>query len=411
MIPLLILRLYVKSIKQPSYRHRIHERLACFSSPKQKISIWIHAVSLGEVIAAAPLINQLLIRYPQKNIVLTTTTPTGSAKALSLFSNRLFHVYVPFDAPCLIKRFLKKTNPQLVIIMETEIWPNWYAICKQKNISVIIANARLSERSQKGYQRIGKLTKQALNNTEVILAQTQEDADRYIELGAKNVKILGNIKFDMPVPKDIHTLGQKFRYHWNKYRPVWIAASTHQGEEEIILAAHQKIKKTYPDSLLILVPRHPERFTKILALSQTMGFDTRLRSDLEKTPTELLTHMDTLLGNSIGEMLLFISAADVAFVGGSLIKQGGHNILEPAALYIPVITGPHMFNFQKIYDEFFDSESIITVTDVDSLAQAILMFFSDPLLREEYASRGFKIIEQNQGAMEKHLNVFENYLK
>ncbi len=412
-IPFLIIRLWIKSIKQGAYGDRIKERLAFFSSPKDKTNIWVHAVSLGEVIAAAPLIEQLLKRFPEQGIVLTTTTPTGSEKALSLFKGRVFHVYSAFDAPCIIKRFLKKTQPTLAIIMETEIWPNWYLACKQKKIPIIIANARLSEKSKKGYQRIAALTKTALSCITAVLAQTKKDAQRFIELGAPVdcVKVLGNIKFDRPVPDDIHKKAMQFREQWQKERPVWIAGSTHAGEEEIILEAFQKIKEKNSDALLILVPRHPNRFEKVAELSKNAQFKTILRTELENTSPEILTQMDVLLGNTIGEMLLFISASDVAFIGGSLIPQGGHNILEPAALYVPVITGPHMFNFQKIYDEFMDSESMMSITDATSLARAVTTLFADPLLREEYASLGFKIIEKNQGALEKHLKIFSSYIQ
>lgn len=411
-LPFLVIRLWVKSIKRPVYRQRIKERLACFSFSSPKKTIWIHAVSLGEIIAAAPLIEKMLKEYPQYIIVLTTTTPTGSEKALNLFKDRLFHVYAPFDVPCLIDRFLHKIHPKLVIIMETELWPNWFKACKKKNIPIIIANARLSEHSQHGYNRIASLTADTLNCVEKLLPQTKEDANRFIQLGmpANKVKILGNIKFDMKTPEDIHEKAQKFRANWQKNRPVWIAASTHQGEEEIILQTFQCIKGNNPSALLILVPRHPERFEKVAELSEKSGFNTILRTALETTSPDILAKMDVLLGNTIGEMLLFIASSDVAFVGGSLIPQGGHNILEPAALYVPVITGPQMFNFQKIYDEFVLAESIITVTDASSLAQAVEALFLDPLLREEYASLGFKIIEKNQGALEKHLQVFQEYL-
>lgn len=413
-IPILILRLYVKSIRNPAYRYRIFERFACFSVPPNvQIAIWIHTVSLGEVIAIAPLVESLLKEFPEKGIVLTTTTPTGSQKAQDLFKNRVFHVYSPFDAPFFVKRFLNKTKPQLAVFMETEIWPNWYQGCKQKNIPILIANARLSEKSQKGYSRIGALTRKTLNCIDKLLAQTKEDASRFVQLGLPKEKahVLGNIKFDLTIPSNIYQKAQEFRSLWGKNRLVWLAGSTHQGEEEIILNAAQEIKQQFPDSLLILVPRHPERFDKIADLSEKMGFKTLLRTHLDAAPPEERLEMDVLLGNTIGEMMLFISSSDVAFIGGSLIPRGGHNILEPAALYVPVITGPHMFNFQKIYDEFSQSESVITVTDAASLSHSVISFFNDPHLREEYASRGFKIIEKNQGALEKHLAVFRTYLQ
>lgn len=416
-LPFLVLRLWFKSLRQPAYRHRIQERFACFQKPSRKISVWIHAVSLGEVIAAGPLIEKLLLNYPEKNIVLTTTTPTGSQKAIAFFkqaiaAHRLYHYYIPFDAPYFIHRFLKKLHPTLIIIMETELWPNWFSVCHKKRIPIIIANARLSAHSQKGYRRIQPLAEHTLACVTQILAQSREDADRFIQLGmrANHVHVLGNIKFDLKIPDNVHEKAQQFRAQWKKNRPVFIAGSTHPGEEEIILQAFKMIKTKYSDALLILVPRHPERFDKVAEMSEKMGFNTLLRTNLDNSSSTVRAHMDVLLGNTIGEMLLFLAASDVAFIGGSLIPQGGHNILEPAALYVPVITGPQMFNFQKIYDEFVQSESLITVTDATSLAQSVLSLFEDPLLREEYASLGFKIIEKNQGALEKHLKVFNTYL-
>lgn len=429
MIPVLLLRLWIKSFRQPAYGQRIKERLGHFSfkeqshsSRKNSISLWVHAVSLGEVIAAAPLVQELLNTYPKQSILFTTTTPTGSAKVLDVFKHekRIIHVYAPFDAPLFVNRFFDTfSDLKLVIIMETELWPNWFQCCHQRKIPLVIANARLSEQSQRGYFRIASLVKQTLNCVTKILAQTKEDANRFIALGiaADKVSILGNIKFDLKVPKDIHEKAKVFRSSWlskisgkTNERPVWIAGSTHQGEEEIILNAFHLIKETHPTALLILVPRHPDRFTKVAELCQKEKFNTVLRTELENTDSSSLKNMDILLGNTIGEMLLFLASAQVAFIGGSLIPQGGHNILEPAALYIPVITGPHMFNFQKIYEEFIHSECIITVEDAASLAQAVTTFFSDPILCEEYASLGFKIIETNQGALEKHLNIFHEYL-
>ncbi len=410
--------MWIKSFRQPAYGKRIKERLGIFSSPIKPTSIWVHAVSLGEVIAAAPLVNQLLKEYPNRNIVLTTTTPTGSQKAQILFAqaikeNLIFHVYSPFDAPCCIQHFLKKTTPQLAIVMETEIWPNWFATCKKNNIPVIIANARLSQRSQEGYQRIKSLTAKTLQCVEKVLAQTKEDAARFISLGMPTTQIIvqGNIKFDMPISSGIYDRAQSFKIKLlAKERLVWIAGSTHQGEEEIILNAFKLIQEETPQALLILVPRHPERFDKVAELSKKSGFNTILRTEIDSISTEKLNNMKVLIGNTIGEMMLFLASSDVAFIGGSLITQGGHNILEPAALYVPVITGPHMFNFQKIYDEFTQAECIITVHDAASLAQSVLALFADPALREEYASLGFKIIQQNQGALEKHLAVFRSYL-
>ena len=411
-LPFLVLRLFLKSFKQPAYGKRIKERLGIFSAPR--ISVWIHAVSLGEVIAAAPLIEKLIAEHNRPNIMLTTTTPTGSEKALALFKDRVFHVYAPFDVPCIVRRFLNKIQPKLVIIMETELWPNWFLACKKKNIPIIIANARLSPQSQEGYNRIRSLTAMTLNCVDKLLAQTNEDAKRFIELGISpdKVSILGNIKFDLTIPDNIHEKAQSFRTLWQKDRLVWIAGSTHHREEEVVFNAFKLIKKEYPSALLILVPRHPERFEKMATLSQNVGFNTVLRTSIENTPPEKLVEMDVLLGNTIGEMLLFLASSDVAFIGGSIIPQGGHNILEPAALYVPIITGPHMFNFQKIYDEFLQAESMITINDAEdgaSLAQAVSSLFANPLLREEYASLGFKIIERNQGALEKHLNVIRSY--
>jgi len=413
--PFILLRFWLKSYHSSAYRQRLKERLALFPKPPEPVILWIHAVSLGEVIAAAPLVQRLQKQYPDHKILLTTTTPTGSQKALAAFGDSLLHVYAPLDQPAIIRRFLRKIQPKAVIMMETELWPNWFFACQKNNIPIIIANARLSEKSQKGYRRIAPLIRSTLNCIEKLLAQTSEDARRFIQLGLASEKVIvaGNIKFDLTIPEDIYEQGKKFRAIWGTQRPVWIAASTHNGEDEIILEAFKTIKKDYPDSVLILVPRHPERFDKAAELAEKAGFSTVLRTHLTASANSSSQYekMDVLIGNTIGEMFLFLTAADAVFIGGSLIPQGGHNLLEPAALYVPILTGPNMFNFQKIYDDFTQNDSIITVYDADSIAEAIKNFFTDPALCEEYACRAFEIIKKNQGALEKHLKVIQTYTR
>ena len=370
-------------------------------------TLWIHAVSVGETQAALPLIKALQQRYPQMTLVVTTTTPTGSARVRAALGDTVFHVYAPYDLPGAVRRFLQRTRPRVAIIMETELWPNLIHGCQKHGIPVIVANARLSARSAAGYQRVAGLTREALQNITVIAAQAQADAQRFIALGADpaRVRITGNIKFDITLAADLQQRAAALRHTWGAQRPVWIAASTHanstSSEDEQVLTAFAAVRLVLPDALLILVPRHPERFAKVTALCRKSGYNVWLRS--EQKPYD--ASPDIFIGDSMGELMLFYAASDVAFVGGSLVAHGGHNLLEPAALGIPVITGPHTFNFADISRMLLQADAARQANNAAELAAVVITFLQNDALRHTTGEKGRRLIEQNRGALEKLMTV------
>lgn len=408
MIPALLMRLLWRARKAPDYKERWNERFGCFAAPEQITPIWLHAVSLGEVNAAIPLIKQLLNDYPDKRVLVTTTTPTGSRRVQSVFADSVEHVYLPYDFPDALDRFIKRVQAEVAIIMETELWPNMIDMCKKNNIPVLIMNARLSERSAKGYSRIRKLVQEMLEKVDTVAAQTETDAQRFIELGLSEdkVKVLGNVKFDITIPDGISEQASELRSKWGAQRPVFIAASTHDGEDEIILEAFAELKKAMSDAVLVLVPRHPERFDKVAALCREKDFHTVLRSE----DSFCSDQMDIFIGNTMGELLLFYATADVAFVGGSLIPVGGHNLLEPAALSIATVTGPNMFNFTRVYQLMQDAEAVITVDNAQTLAAAVKDLFDNPQQREALAKNGLKVVEENRGAVERQMQLIKTII-
>ncbi|HYQ72215.1 MAG TPA: lipid IV(A) 3-deoxy-D-manno-octulosonic acid transferase, partial [Gammaproteobacteria bacterium] len=344
--PLVLLRLAWRGLRAPAYWRRWPERFGFIEPPLGERVIWIHAVSVGEVLAAVPLVRALLEKYPAYSLLVTTVTPTGSAQVAALFGSELAHVYAPYDLPGAVRRFFHRVRPQLAIIMETEIWPNLFHACETRQVPLLLVNARLSARSLAGYLRVKPLVTQTLARLTGMAAQGETDAARFEQLGAPRARITvsGNLKFEQRIPHSLRERAEALRRDWGADRPVWVAASTHQGEDELLLDVHNKLRKRYADCLLVLVPRHPERFQLVAQLCRQRGLETVLRS--ERRPCTADTAV--FVGDSMGELLLFLAAADVAFVGGSLVPHGGHNLLEPAALGLPVVTGPHVFNFTEI---------------------------------------------------------------
>ena len=399
-LPFILLRLFWKSKEFPSYRTRWRERFAC-SLSKLPSSIWIHAVSLGEAIAATPLIKEIKKKYPAWNIVVTTTTATGSQRILQTFNNNeVHHFYVPYDIPCIIKKFLYQTNPSLVIIMETELWPNILYYCNKRSIPILLANARLSANSFNGYKKLGRFVRNMLHDITMIAAQSELDAKRYIALGANpdRVNVVGNIKFDINITPEIIAEGVKLRGAWGgNNRLIWIAASTHEGEEEQILLALQEIKASIPNILLILVPRHPERFQKVSELCRQHNFTTISYQQQEAC----LADTDIVVGDTIGALLGFYAAADIAFVGGSLVDIGGHNLLEPAALSLPIVTGNYLSNFQEISALLDAAKAVIYVKDHHELAANIIKLSNDSELRVVQGKSAQEVIKRNRGALNK----------
>lgn len=414
-LPLVLARLYWRGRTQPAYRQRIGERLVRDSSRKgegkvraSRADIWIHAVSVGEVQAAEPLIRRLLESDPERAILVTTTTPTGAERLRTLFGERVAHHYTPFDLPDVMARFIDHMAPRLVIVMETEIWPNMLAVLEQRGIPVALVNARLSERSARGYARLARLTRPALARFALIAAQAPADAERLIALGAprERVQVMGSLKFDLVQPEDLTTRAGEMRRLWGEGRPVWVAASTHEGEEIQVLQAHRRLLAHRPDALLVLVPRHPERFEAVAALiaRQSLAF-ARRRQARAVAPGE-----SVYLGDSMGELTCFLAAGDLAFIGGSLVPRGGHNPLEAAASGIPVLLGPHTFNFAAIAQMLYEAGATERVEDVEALSQCLINLFDDAERRACLGRRGREVVERNRGALDRLLAALAPWL-
>ncbi|MBM1196057.1 lipid IV(A) 3-deoxy-D-manno-octulosonic acid transferase [Pseudomonas weihenstephanensis] len=404
-LPLVAIRLWLRARKAPAYARRIGERFALNLPPMQPGGIWVHAVSVGESIAAAPMIRALLTRYPQLPITVTCMTPTGSERIQALFADepRIQHCYLPYDLPWAAARFLDRIKPKLGVIMETELWPNLIHQCAKRGIPVALANARLSARSARGYARFARLTRPMLEAMSLIAVQTQTEAERFRQLGARPecVEVTGSIKFDLSIDPQLWVKARELREQWQaQERPVWIAASTHEGEDEIVLAAHRQLLAHYPNALLMLVPRHPERFNSVFELCQREGFVTVRRS--QHTPVSAQTQV--LLGDTMGELLFLYAVADSAFVGGSLVPNGGHNVLEPAALGKPVLSGPHLFNFLEIAALLREAGALEEVDDAPGLAVAVQRLFELPQDAQRMAEAGLKVMQANQGALQRLLD-------
>ncbi|HUE92042.1 lipid IV(A) 3-deoxy-D-manno-octulosonic acid transferase [Pseudomonas sp.] len=414
-LPLVAGRLAWRAWQAPAYAQRIGERFALGLPPLKPGGIWLHAVSVGESIAAAPLVRELLARYPQLPITVSCMTPTGSERIQALFggpeyAGRVQHCYLPYDLPWAAARFLDRVQPRLAVIMETELWPNHIHQCHRRGIPVALANARLSERSARGYARFAKLTAPMLAELDLIAVQTTLEAERFRSLGARAecVEVTGSIKFDLSIDPELLSRATLLRGQWQaESRPVWIAASTHAGEDEIVLAAHRQLLKQSPDALLILVPRHPERFGSVFELCQRQGFSTRRRSSGELA----LAGDQVLLGDTMGELLFLYALADTAFVGGSLVANGGHNLLEPAALGKPVLSGPHLFNFLEIAAQLREAGALREVADADGLAQQIEQLWRAPEAAQTMRAAGLAVMRANQGALARLLAGLERLLK
>ncbi|MCQ8229555.1 MULTISPECIES: lipid IV(A) 3-deoxy-D-manno-octulosonic acid transferase [Pantoea] len=406
--PLIWLRLWLRGRKAPAYRKRWAERYGYCTGKVLPHGIVLHSVSVGETLAAVPLVRALRHRYPTLPITVTTMTPTGSERAQSAFGKDVHHVYLPYDLPGSINRFLDTVDPRLVIIMETELWPNIIRILHQRKIPLVIANARLSERSAKGYKKLGGFMRDLLQRITLIAAQNAEDGDRFLSLGLKrsHLTVTGSLKFDISVTPELAAKAVTLRRQWASRRPVWIATSTHEGEEAIVLDAHRRLLQQFPNLLLILVPRHPERFKDACDLTQKRGFSFTLRSsgEIPSSSTQVV------IGDTMGELMMLYGIADLAFVGGSLVERGGHNPLEPAAHAIPVLMGPHIWNFKDICAKLQQAEGLITVTDVVSLQKEVANLLQDDDYRRYYGRHAVDVLHQNQGALQRLLQLLEPHL-
>ena len=407
LLPLAVARLYWRSLRSPAYRQRVTERLARGQAPAPRADVWIHAVSVGEVQAAQPLIRHLLTRDPPLRVLVTTTTPTGAARLAELFADRVSHRYTPYDLPGILERFLERVGPRLILVMETEIWPNTLAAASRRGIPVMLANARLSERSARGYRRIQPLTGETLRCFDLIAAQAPADARRFLDLGAdpKRVEVTGSIKFDQQLPASLREQSEVMRRAWGT-RPIWVAASTHEGEDGPVLAAHRLIRASVPDALLVLVPRHPERFDRVATLVEREGLALVRRGTGEPCGADAAVY----LGDTMGELPIFLAAADAAFIGGSLVPTGGHNLLEAAAVGKPVATGPHFFNFSAIVDLLVAEDAAVVIRNPPELAALMTRWLTDAAERARVGENGRRVVEQNRGALARLIERIESRL-
>ncbi len=407
-VPLIVIRALLKSKKSKGYLRHFKERFGIIDKAIQPGGIWLHAVSVGETIASVPLMKRLQKQCPNLPLTVTTMTPTGAERVRAAYDDTATHVFVPYDLPSAVKGFLDKVQPSIVIIMETELWPNFLYYCNKRNIPVLLANARLSEKSAKGYARVGRMTRYMLRRINIIAVQTKEDAKRFLKIGAKpnQLAVTGSVKFDVTIPASVHEKANVFRQRFGSDRLVWCAASTHEGEEEKLLTVFEKLMQQFPNLLLLLVPRHPERFAKVAQLCSKKGYKVQLRSD------DVNCDNDTqiLIGDSMGELNAYYAASDVAFVGGSFIPIGGHNLLEPASLGIPAITGPHVFNFAEITRLLTEAGGVIKVEDSDELTMVLSDWLSDSTKRTAAGQKALQVVKQNGGALDAHVKLVTGLL-
>jgi 3-deoxy-D-manno-octulosonic-acid transferase len=372
------------------------------------VTIWLHAVSLGEMSAAAPLVRALRARYPESALVLTTATPTGRARARSLFGDEVDVRFLPYDMPGAVTRFLERIRPRLALIMETEIWPNLFHVVERRGVPLVLASARLSANSVMRYLRFGGLFRGIFSASSLIAAQTAVDAERFVTIGAQSARtrVVGNIKFDLELGAGVLDRGRELRSTMGGTRLTWIAGSTHAGEEEQVLAAHAELRGAEPNALLLLVPRHPDRFGAVADLLNDRGmqFTRRSSGEIPDAATSVV------LVDTVGELGALYASADVAFVGGSLVPVGGHNLLEPAALGVPVLTGPSHSNGKDIAQLLLAEGAALQVADASELAAALVRLLRDPAERQRMGDIGRQVIESNRGSVARLLELIEMLL-
>jgi 3-deoxy-D-manno-octulosonic-acid transferase len=411
LLPVILARLLFRAIKAPAYARRWTERFGFVpAKTSAKETIWLHAVSVGEALAAVPLIKALQEKYPDYGLTVTCMTPTGSERIKAAFGDAVEHAYAPYDMPDSVARFLNRVAPKIVIIMETELWPNTIAACHKRNIPVVLANGRLSEKSANAYRKIQPLVRPMLAGLTAVAAQHRYDGARFVDLGLATtaLTVTGNIKFDLSLDQSIKHQAETLLTEWRgaSERPILLVASTHRGEDEIILEAFAEIKTKIDNLLLVLVPRHPERFNQVAELCTSLcisrGFTLVRRSSKDKVDSA-----DILLGDTMGELMSFFGACDIAFVGGSLVPTGGHNMIEPAAWGVPVLTGPHLFNFSEASQLLLEGNGMLICDSADQLAVETVELLQNQQRRAEMGSAARRIAEANRGALDKLMAVIE----
>jgi len=403
-----------RGLRDPLYRGRLPERLGYtrlrLPAGHAQGAIWVHAVSVGEVQAAAALVRALRQRYPEHALLMTTATPTGAQRVKALFGADVLHCYLPYDLPGAVRHFLDRTRPVVAVMLETEIWPNLYRECARRELRIVLVSARLSEKSVRRFRRIAGLFRETLRQDLVIGAQTEADAERFVAVGADpaRVQVTGNIKFDLQVPVQVREAGEALRMSQFPQRFVWVAGSTHEVEEEQLLQAHRQVLRACPDALLVLVPRHPNRFAGVRQWLAAQVRVTPAAADwyVSRSSGAMVTpSTQVLLVDTLGELLQFYAAADVAFVGGSLVPIGGHNLLEPAALARPIITGPHYFNAPEIARLLLQREAALEVASAAQLAETLLALRDSPERCHRMGQAALALVESNRGAVTRALQL------
>ena len=395
--PFVLLYFAMRGVRDRAYFGRWHERFGFIQGSGNKGGILVHAASVGEVNAASPLIKALLKIHPDLPVTVTTLTPTGSERVKRGFGDSVSHCYIPIDLPGAVSRFLGRLQPRIIIVIETEIWPNLYLLAQRLNIPLVMANARISERSSNHYRLFPEFVAKILQSVSWVGAQSADDGERLIKCGAnsQNVCTTGNLKFDLSIPASLEEKGAALRARWPQQRSVLVAGNTHEADENVVIPAFVELLKTVPDALLILVPRHPERFGRSIQAAKTAGLVTELRSQGELCSQQA----QCFVIDSIGELMTYYACADVTFVGGSMGEQGGHNALEPAALGKPVLLGPNMENAREIASQLLECGAAWRVSNQQDFRQSAEQILTDGVLRDRMGQAGRALVESNKGAL------------
>lgn len=408
-LPLIWIRLLWRSRKSPAYRQRMGERFGRIRLPDsfdpERPVIWLHAVSVGESMAAAPLVAALQAEFPDLQFVVTTMTPTGAERVRQQMGKSVIHHYAPYDAPWIVNRFLAAFRPKMLVLMETELWPNTIRLARREGLKIVLANGRLSEKSRRSYARFGRLARDMLRQVHVLCAQAEDDAARFRELGVESPRVTGNLKFAL------HDTGGQTRplaaiEAWKGDHELIVAASTREGEEPAVMEAWRHVLEKFPQTRLLIVPRHPERFDQVHQLCVEAGFATGRRSSAESLTAEARI----VIGDSMGEMMEYFACADIAFVGGSLVDTGCHNVLEPAALRLPVTIGPSRFNFAAICELLENAGALRSAANGGELGEIWNELLADRDSRQRMGDAGEAVVAANQQALELTLNEIRRLL-
>jgi len=408
MLPWVLLRLRLKGRRVPGYRRNWKERFGYSDVETVQSVVWFHAVSVGEVRAAETLIRVMLKRHPNLSVLLTTTTPTGRDTAQRLFGSDVTYHYFPYDLPASVKRFVDTVRPVMVVILETEIWPNLYYQLEQKSIPLLLVNARLSQKSLQGYLKMRSLSRPAVRSIRHIAVQSERDAQRFQHLGAHaaQLSIMGNLKFEMQLPDDFPTRIRALKDSLGSERHIWVAGSTHEGEDAQLLAAHRRVLETCAGALLVIAPRHPERASEIFTLCRESGFNFRLHSEA----VSLADDAQVLIVDTLGELVYFYGVALAVFVGGSLVPAGGHNPIEAILAGVPIVTGPNIDNFESVYKDMTHCGAARMIETENALADQVYAWFSDAEQRKIDVEAGLSLVEKNRGALQHCLQLLEKTL-